>query len=71
MLRPRVHVTGRVPAAVDEALREDFELVDSPEGADGILALLTTAVDDAYLERAGAGLRVVANYAVGVNNIDL
>jgi len=68
---PRVHVTGRVPAAVDKALREDFELVDSPEGADGILALLTTAVDDTYLERAGAGLRVVANYAVGVNNIDL
>jgi glyoxylate reductase len=71
MPRPRVHVTGRVPAAVEGALREDFELVDSPEGADGILALLTTAVDNAYLERAGAGLRVVANYAVGVNNIDL
>jgi glyoxylate reductase len=64
-------VTGRVPAAVDEALREGFELVDSPEGADGILSLLSTAVDDAYLERAGADLRVVANYAVGVNNIDL
>jgi glyoxylate reductase len=64
-------VTGRVPAAVDAALHEDFELVDSPVGADGILSLLTTTVDDAYLERAGAGLRVVANYAVGVNNIDL
>jgi lactate dehydrogenase-like 2-hydroxyacid dehydrogenase len=30
-----------------------------------------TTVDDAYLEQAGPGLRVVANYAVGVNNIDL
>jgi glyoxylate reductase len=71
MSRPRVHVTGRVPAAVDAALRESFELVESPVGADGILSLLVTAVDEAYLEQAGSGLRVVANYAVGVNNINL
>ena len=31
----------------------------------------TVAVDDAYLEAAGPQLRIVANYAVGVNNIDL
>jgi lactate dehydrogenase-like 2-hydroxyacid dehydrogenase len=60
-----------VPAAVDAALRETFELVETPLGADGILSLLVTTVDDAYLEQAGPGLRVVANYAVGVNNIDL
>ncbi len=71
MSRPRVHVTGRVPAAVAAVLRESFELVESPVGADGILSLLVTVVDDAYLERVGSGLRVVANYAVGVNNIDL
>ena len=64
-------MTGRVPGAVDAALREQFELVDAPVGADGILSLLATTVDEAYLERAGRGLRVVANYAVGVNNIDL
>ena len=40
--RPRVHVTGRVPAAVDAALREAFELVETPVGADGILSLLVT-----------------------------
>jgi glyoxylate reductase len=56
---------------VDEALRAHFELIDTPLGADGILSLLTTTVDDGYLERSGAALRVVANYAVGVNNIDL
>ena len=33
--------------------------------------MLTVAVDDAYLEAAGPQLRIVANYAVGVNNIDL
>ena len=43
----------------------------SPAGADGIVTVLTVTVDDAYLEAAGPQLRIVANYAVGVNNIDL
>ncbi|HZT84721.1 MAG TPA: D-glycerate dehydrogenase [Gaiellaceae bacterium] len=70
-MRPRVHVTGAIPAAVERALREHFELRDAPEGADGVLALLTTPVDLAFLERAGPQLKVVANYAVGVDNVDL
>ena len=56
---------------VATALAESFELVDDPEGADGVLSLLTTRVDAAFLDRAGPQLQVVANYAVGVNNIDL
>jgi lactate dehydrogenase-like 2-hydroxyacid dehydrogenase len=71
MSRPRVHVTGPVPAAIEGALRDHFELVGEPDGADGILVLLTTTVDDAYLAQAGPRLKVVANYGVGVNNIDL
>jgi lactate dehydrogenase-like 2-hydroxyacid dehydrogenase len=67
----RIYVTGEVPAAVRAALAEDFELAESPDGAVGILSLLTTAVDAALLDRAGSQLAVVANYAVGVNNIDL
>ena len=47
------------------------ELDDAPEGADGIVSLLTTDVDAGLLDRAGPQLRVVANYAVGVNNVDL
>jgi len=69
--RPRVHLTAPVPREVAAALEGDFDLVDSPEGADGILVALTARVDERYLERAGPQLRVVANYAVGVNNIDL
>ena len=71
VVRPRVHVTETVLDEVTAALASDFELVDGPEGADGILSLLTTTVDGALLDRAGPQLRVVANYAVGVNNIDL
>ncbi len=70
-MAPRVHVTGSVPAEVTAALEADFELVDTAEGVDGIVSLLTTTVDKAFLDRSGPALRVVANYAVGVNNIDL
>ena len=66
-----MHVTGEVPARVHEALAESFTLVDRAEGADGILALLTTSVNGDFLDRAGPQLRVVANYGVGVDNVDL
>jgi glyoxylate reductase len=67
----RIFVTGPVPPRVAEALRESFEVVDSPEGADGVLSLLTTRIDESFLDGAGPQLRVVANYAVGVDNVDL
>jgi glyoxylate reductase len=68
---PTVHVTGELPARVHEALAESFALVDGVEGADGILSVLTTPVDGELLDRAGQQLRIVANYGVGVDNVDL
>ncbi len=62
---------GDVPRRVAESLERDFELVAEPTGADGVLALIPTTVDDAYLERAGPQLKVVANYGAGVDNIEL
>ena len=53
------------------ALAETFALTNRPEGADGILSLLTTTVDAAYLDHVGPQLRIVANYGVGVDNVDL
>src|ERR1700756_3091937 len=41
----RIYVTGAVPSAIASALAADFEVTDAPEGADGILSLLTTTVD--------------------------
>jgi lactate dehydrogenase-like 2-hydroxyacid dehydrogenase len=67
----RIYVTGPIPSATASALAADFDLAAGPEGVDGILSLLTTSVDGDYLDRAGPQLRIVANYAVGVNNIDL
>ena len=40
-------------------------------GADGVVTLLHDRVDDAFLDAAGPGLRVVANAAVGYDNVDV
>jgi glyoxylate reductase len=45
------------------------ELLEALAGVEGLICLLSDRIDDELLERAPA-LRVVANYAVGVDNID-
>jgi len=46
-------------------------LLKSIEGADGVLTLLTDKVDEEFLDRAGPDLKVVSNFAVGFDNIDV
>jgi glyoxylate reductase len=46
-------------------------LLRSIEGCDGVLTLLTDKVDDEFLDRAGPQLKVVSNFAVGFDNIDV
>jgi glyoxylate reductase len=60
-----------MPAGIIEVLRRDFTLIEEPVGADGVLTLFNTVVDEPYLDHAGPQLRIVANYAAGTNNIDL
>jgi glyoxylate reductase len=71
LVAPHVHLSEPVPGEVEQALAADFELVDEARGADGVVAMLTVTVNDDYLEAAGPQLRIVANYGVGVDNIDL
>jgi glyoxylate reductase len=47
------------------------ELYAAVEGADAVVTLLHDRVDDAFLDAAGPSLRVVANVAVGYDNIDV
>ena len=47
------------------------ELLELARGVDAIVADPTVAVDEALLEAAGPQLRVVANFAVGYDNVDL
>jgi glyoxylate reductase len=47
------------------------ELLDGIRGADALLPILTDTVDAAVMDAAGPQLKVIANYAVGYNNIDV
>jgi glyoxylate reductase len=47
------------------------ELHAAVAGADAVVTLLHDRVDDAFLDAAGPSLRVVANVAVGYDNIDV
>lgn len=47
------------------------ELIKGVRGAHAILSLLTDKIDGVVMNAAGPQLKIVANYAVGVDNIDL
>ena len=84
-VRRRVFASRRFPDRVRRELDRSFELdVHDSEwppsreellagvaGCDGVMLMLTDRVDDELLDAAGPQLRVVANYAVGVNNVDV
>jgi glyoxylate reductase len=50
---------------------ERDELLEAARGASGILSTVTEKVDAGLMDAAGDGLKVVANMAVGFDNIDL
>ncbi len=54
----------------DGAMPRD-KLLASVAGKIGAVTLLTDRVDDEFLAAAGAQLKIVANCAVGYDNIDL
>lgn len=47
------------------------ELVKRVAGADALLSILTDQIDDEVLAAAGPQLKIVANYAIGFDNVDL
>lgn len=69
--RPRVHVTRRLPDRVEEALDAAFERLPAPGGADGLVTVPNDPVDAAFLDAAGRGLRCVAQFGVGYDNVDV
>lgn len=82
-----VVVTGPIPDPPDSLLRADHRVLEVPatgaagrrdllaalDGAEvaGIVSTVTAAVDREVLAAAGPSLRVVANVAVGYDNIDV
>lgn len=81
----RVLVTRRIASSVVAKLDACFDLDvhDSEEpldrdellgrvaGAAGVLSMVSDRVDEAFLRAGGEDLRVVANYAVGFDNVDI
>lgn len=85
MVKKKVFVCRRIPAAALQRLNSEVdmtvwpaelppsraELLQHVEGCDGILSLLSDRMDAEVFQQAGPQLRVVSNYAVGFNNIDV
>lgn len=83
--KPKVVITRRLPGVSAERIgaaaavaapppdgpmpRE--ELLRLVPGAAGILCTLADRIDAALMDAAGPSLRVVSNFAVGTNNVDL
>ena len=81
----KVLVTRRLPSKVIARLEQECEvdlyvgesaisrdeLLRRAAGKDAIICLLTEPIDAAVLDAAGPQLKIVANVAVGYNNIDV
>lgn len=50
---------------------EKQELLNFIQGASGVLTMLTDKVDQEFINAAGPQLKIVANFAVGFDNLDL
>jgi glyoxylate reductase len=81
----QIVVTRRIPEPALDLLRqsggtwvsphdrplEPDELHAAVSGADAVVTMIHDRVDDALLDAAGPGLRIVANVAVGYDNVDV
>lgn len=83
----KVFITRQIPGKALEDLKakHEVEIYQAPEGqaisreillekvkgADAVLSLLTEKIDQEFYDAAGPQLKVVANYAVGFDNMDV
>lgn len=84
-MKPKVFVTRAIPEKGLALIRSacDADIWDAPlpppravllervRGVDGILSLLTDKIDATVMDAAGTQLKVISNYAVGYDNIDI
>ncbi|MBL7155230.1 MAG: D-glycerate dehydrogenase, partial [Candidatus Portnoybacteria bacterium] len=82
---PKIFITRQIPEKGINMLKEKGwdvavgpegkisreELLKGVKGVEAILSILTEKIDGEVMEGAGQQLKIVANYAVGYNNIDL
>ena len=83
---PKIFITRKIPESGIDLLRKegfdvevsDFDgilsrekLLEKVKGADAILSLLTDKIDGEIMDVSGAQLKIIANYAVGYDNLNL
>lgn len=85
MTKPLIYVARKIPEVGLELLRQQTqlrlhegnmpptreELLRGIAGCVGILSLLSDRIDSEVFDAAGSDLKVVSNFAVGTNNIDI
>lgn len=85
MSKPKVFVTRLIPEKGLELIRESCdvdvwqgelpptrdELLQHVRGVDGLLCLLTDKIDGEVMDEIGPQLKVISNFAVGFDNIDI
>jgi glyoxylate reductase len=85
MKRFKVFVTRKILEEGLNMLRERYDvevsdydgvipremLLEKVKGADALVSLLTDNIDAVVMDAAGPNLKIIANYAVGYNNIDV
>ncbi len=84
-MKPRVFVTRELPGIALDRVSSRCELsiwkgdappphkilMEKAHHMEGLLCLLTDCVDKAVMKAAGSRLKVISNYAVGFDNIDV
>ena len=85
MSKPNVFVTRTIPEKGFEMVKDFCEvdlwegtlppsqadLLQRVQGVDGLLCLLTDNINAEVMDAAGPGLKVISNFAVGFDNIDV
>ena len=85
MNKPNIYITRKIPEHLIKPFKEDFNfrmwdeetipipkdvLYEEAKQADGLLCLLTEKIDKEFLDHA-SHLKIIANMAVGYDNIDV
>lgn len=68
----KVCILHKIPGNAEELIKNaGHEIVSEPVGAEAILSLLTDKIDGEFMDKVGPQLKIIANYAVGYDNIDI
>lgn len=84
-MKPVVLVTRKLPAAVEDRIRRDYRaqlnpddhlyssdsMIESAAGADAILPCHTERFTAQIIERLPKSVRIIANYSVGFDHVDI